>query len=85
MTGNAGARAIVGFADDTSLRILRLLPRGFRHCFVAVEQAGGWLVCEPMSHRTDLWFAEHNVGAMWRHMPGLTVVETTVREVPKLE
>jgi hypothetical protein len=37
-----------GAADQTWLRPLR---RGFRHCFAAIEEAGGWTVVDPLSRR----------------------------------
>ncbi len=44
--------ALVVFADATDLWWLRLLRRGFRHCFVALSMPSGWVVVDPLSHRT---------------------------------
>lgn len=43
---------LVLFADATDLWWLRLLRPGFRHCFVALAYESGWVVVDPMSHRT---------------------------------
>jgi len=81
----AGALALVVFVDDAGLRCLRLLRRGFRHCFVAVNTVHGWVICDPLSHRTDLCFvgglsADELAG--WYRGFGLLVIETRVRRAP---
>ncbi|MGE5515328.1 MAG: hypothetical protein ACM31D_05850 [Bacteroidota bacterium] len=45
---------LVLFADATDLWWLRWLRPGFRHCFVALAFEGGWVVIDPMSHRTGV-------------------------------
>lgn len=37
-----------GRADQPWLRVLK---PGFRHCFAAIEEAGGWTVVDPLSGR----------------------------------
>jgi hypothetical protein len=72
---DAGARrnepALVVFADNTDLKFLRSLRRGFRHCFVAVHTAGGWVICDPLSHQTDLsivdGFSPEELAAWYRN------------------
>ena len=49
-------RALVLFTGKADLWWLRLLRPGFRHCLVAVEQPGGWIVLNPLSHRVDIEF-----------------------------
>lgn len=39
------------FGGGADLPWLRLLRRGFRHCFAALEDAGGWTVLDPLSGR----------------------------------
>lgn len=46
------SHGLVVFTDATDLWWLRLLRPGFRHCFVALACAGGWVVVDPMSHCT---------------------------------
>ena len=81
----AGALALVVFVDDAGLKCLRVLRRGFRHCFVAVHMVQGWVVCDPLSHRTDLCFVGGlSAGelARWYRGFGLLVVETRVQSAP---
>lgn len=84
-TSTAGAPALVVFADETRLKCLRPLRRGFRHCFVAVQSAQGWVICDPLSHQTDLAFLA-GLGARelagWYRERGLVVMETRVRPAP---
>ena len=46
--------AVVVFVDETDLRPLRVLRRGFRHCFVLVRGPRCWIVCDPLAHQLDL-------------------------------
>ena len=77
--------AIVVFAGETSLKWLRLLRPGFRHCFVLVRRQDCWVIYDPLSHRTDLAVI---VGpsvdelAEWYRERGLQAIETTVRRAP---
>jgi len=54
----AGRRAFVVFADRAECAWLRVLRPGFRHCFAALEEQGGWLVLDPLLDRIELvWIA----------------------------
>lgn len=77
--------AVVVFVNDSSLRWLRCLRSPFRHCFVAVQQDECWVICDPLSHRTDLLvIGRHSARqlAHWYREHGLIVVETCVRPAP---
>lgn len=78
--------ALVVFMGSSDLRRLRLLRRGFRHCFVVVSTAGGWVICDPLSHQTDLdivsGFSCHELAAWYRNA-GMRVIETRVRAAPR--
>ena len=78
--------ALVVFAGSTSLKWLRWLTPGYRHCFVAIAQRDVWIICDPLSHRTDLiaicGHTRQDLAA-WYRQRGLTVVETHVRSAPK--
>lgn len=77
--------ALVVFADNTDLKFLRSLRRGFRHCFVAVHTAGGWVICDPLSHQTDLSIVDGfslDELAAWYRSCGLRVIETRRRAAP---
>jgi hypothetical protein len=47
----SGRRAIVVFVDHADCPWLRLLARGFRHCFVLVRDGRDWLLCDPLKDR----------------------------------
>lgn len=47
-------RALVVFSGAADLWWLRLLRPGFRHCFVALQYDGGWVVIDPLSHYTAI-------------------------------
>ncbi len=82
----AGRRAVVAFSGQTQLWWLRLLRPGFRHCLVAVEDAAGWIVIDPLSHRTEIAVLPPSPGfdpAAWFRAGGLAVVETRIRDVPR--
>jgi hypothetical protein len=49
-----GAPVLVVFVDDTACPWLRLLRRGFRHCFVLLHAGPQWLACEPLKDRIEL-------------------------------
>lgn len=78
--------ALVVFADDSSLRRLRPLRRGFRHCFVVVCSGAGWVICDPLSHRTDLAIVTGLTAdelTQWYRRHGLRVVATRLRPAPR--
>lgn len=51
---NGAKIAVVAFADAERPRWLRVLAKGFRHCFALVCTSGRWVVIDPMSHWTDV-------------------------------
>jgi hypothetical protein len=51
---SAGRRAVVVFEDRADSIPLRLLRRGFRHCFCAVGAGSAWTVCDPLKTRIEL-------------------------------
>lgn len=52
--GGDGRLALVVFSGRTDLAWLRLLKRGFRHCFVLVDFGDRWIMLNPMSHYTAI-------------------------------
>ncbi len=46
----------VGFSDNTTIPVLRLLKHGFRHCFVFFGDEYNTFVLDPISNRIDLSF-----------------------------
>ena len=45
---------VIAFTDARRPWWLRFFPRGFRHCFALVRDAGRWVVVNPMSHWTEI-------------------------------
>lgn len=41
----------IAFGGEADQPWLRLLPRGFRHCFAALRDEAGWTIVEPLSGR----------------------------------
>lgn len=77
--------AVVVFAGGTTLRWLRVLRPGFRHCFIAVASGGGWVILDPLSHMTSIAVVEGYSAdqlADWYESHGLKTVKTTLREAP---
>ncbi|WP_270936284.1 hypothetical protein [Falsiroseomonas oryzae] len=46
-----GQRIWLAFGGEADQPWLRLLRRGFRHCFAAIGDEAGWTVLEPLSGR----------------------------------
>lgn len=48
--------AVVGFSGVADVPFLKILRPGFRHCLIAVCDAGrgGWVVVNPMAHCTEV-------------------------------
>lgn len=77
--------ALVVFSGGTTVWWLRLLQPGFRHCFVAVASGEGWIIIDPLSHKTSLSVVEGYSAdelAVWYESHGLRTVKTTLRDVP---
>lgn len=80
--------AVVVFSNACDLPWLRLLKRGFRHCFVVLRRGGAWVVIDPLAHCTmvDLLPAclardAEAVAALYRAR-GLTAEVVAVGEPP---
>ena len=80
--GNHGGRALAVFSGKADLLWLRLLRPGFRHCFVALEEAGRWITVDPLAGYTDVAVqpvpAAFDLAGFYRER-GFTVVETRRR------
>ncbi len=48
---DAGQQIWLAFGGEADQPWLRPLRRGFRHCFAALADEGGWTVLEPLSGR----------------------------------
>ncbi len=54
----------VGFCDDTTIPILKLLKSGFRHCFVFFGDDGNTFVIDPIANRIDISFLPIGIDVM---------------------
>ena len=74
--------AWVVFCDNTELAWLRLLRRGFRHCFVVLRDNGRWVTLDPLAQLLEV-----SVPSVapdfdlpgWLATRGHTVVPATIR------
>jgi hypothetical protein len=74
--------ALVVFGDATTLRWLRLLRPGFRHCFLAVNDGRHWITYDPLCHSTEIAVQPVPAAfdlAAWYRAQGHVVVETRIR------
>ncbi len=81
-----GPRVVVVFSDQASLKTLRFLKPGFRHCYALIETVGGWILYDPLSHYTHISFYEALTLPElieWHMAHGATVVCCRIRtDVP---
>lgn len=47
------------FSDETDIRMLKWLRRGFRHCFLVMIQDERWILIDPRSNKTDISLLPH--------------------------
>ena len=79
-------RALVVFSGATDLRWLGLLKRGFRHCFVALDDGERWITVDALSHRTEVVAQALPPGfdlAGYYRAQGLVVMEALPRPVDR--
>lgn len=78
-------RAVAVFVDETELPWLRWLKRGFRHCFVALNEGEAWIALDPLASRTDVRLLplepEADAGA-WYEAQGRRVVRLSLPRLP---
>ena len=79
---SAPPQAWVVFTGQTDLPWLRLLRRGFRHCFVILNDGAHWMTFDPLSNYTDVHVC-HLPAAfdlpLWLKDRGLKVVPAAIR------
>ena len=54
-----GSTAWIVFSNDTDIRMLHLFRRGFRHCFMMMQQNDRWILVDPRSNKTDVYLLPH--------------------------
>ena len=47
------------FSNDTDIACLKILKRGFRHCFMVMQQDSRWVLIDPRSNKTDIQILPH--------------------------
>ena len=47
-------KAWVGFAPEAEIWWLRILKKGYRHCFVCIKNNDHWTIIDPLSHSIDV-------------------------------
>lgn len=82
----APQRAWVVFTGQTDFFLLRMLKKGYRHCFVILHDGERWLSLDPLSSHTEVFV--HGVPAQfdmaaWLRGRGHKVVPANIRETHK--
>jgi hypothetical protein len=82
----ATGMALVVFTTETGIRWLRRLRKGFRHCFILIQDdEDAWIVYDPLSNISVLSVL-HNASVdqitTWYHDCGLRVSRTFIRRNP---
>lgn len=78
-------RAVVIFKPDTEIWWLRWLRPGFRHCLVALEDARGWTILDPLSHQMQVHRLEYPQGfdlAGFLRGRGILALDAPLRQAP---
>ena len=81
-----GPRGLAVFCDQTGLWWLRWLRRGFRHCFLVLDEGDGCLLVDPLAQQTELTRVrgvglDHVAG--WCRRRGFRVVPCRVCRAPR--
>lgn len=77
---------LVVFTDHTDIRWLKILRRGFRHCFVLIRFADIWISIDPLMHKTDVMrldIPDSISLKKWFEEQGDTVIEIKVISTTK--
>ena len=74
-------KAWVVFSSETDWPYLKFLKKGFRHCFVLINDGQHWVSLDPLLNHTEVQV--HNVPPSfdlpgWLRGRGLTVIESPV-------
>ena len=76
-------KALVVFSGRSDLLRLRLLKKGFRHCFLLLENEAGWTVLDPLSHRLDIGTlrgAKREDLMDWLNKEGMKIIQVETAE-----
>jgi hypothetical protein len=80
-------KAWVVFTDDTDWRPLKILKRGFRHCFLVMHDGRAWITLDPLLNRMEIQVhhdlpPDFNFAAHWTGQ-GDRVVSVEIRNGSK--
>lgn len=75
------AKGWVVFSNNTDLFWLRFLKRGYRHCFVILNDGQRWISFDPMAHYSEI--IVHDIAPDFDMPQWLAAREHTVMEVPQ--
>lgn len=73
----------VVFSDQTDIRWLKILKRGYRHCFVLIHDGMRWITLDPLSHRMEVVAHDtpHDFDLpSWLSGQGFVVVRSRINE-----
>ena len=75
----------VVFSNDTDFWYLRFLKKGYRHCFVILNDGQNWVSFDPMAHYSEI--IVHDVAAdfdmpTWLSARGYEVIKSTQGSIP---
>ncbi len=59
VAGLESKRAWVIFTDQSELKSVRMLKRGFRHCFVIIHDGQRWISIDPMANYMEVMVHDH--------------------------
>ena len=81
MSSASPQMAWVVFSNQTDLPYLRILKKGFRHCYVLMSDGEKWFSIDPLAHMTEVGF--HSFDApfnlpLWLKSQGYTVMRVAV-------
>lgn len=75
--------AIIIFSDNTDIKILKFLKKGFRHCLAVIEFNGTWIIYEPLCNKTKISVlnntSEDDIVSSFS-MIGAKVIKTKIQE-----
>lgn len=83
MTDHKNKTAYVCFSGDAEIWWLRILQKGFRHCFLIQEAKDHWLVIDPLSTHLDIEMIDKKLYAdlpLRLKETGLTVMRTKIMD-----
>ena len=78
--------ALIIFSSETDIRWLRILKRGFRHCFACIRTHGQWIFYDPLAHTTCLSVCSGMDSIdleFWFRQQGFRVMRTKIQPAPQ--